>query len=129
MKKLIIASILSALATTSIAADISIPNTFSSGTPAVAAEVNENFSVLATESNSQNVRINALETSSVISAQMICEASFLAIRETQQVNCLASTGASATTYDSLAGIFAEGWQAASIGGTGDANRVVIIFNK
>lgn len=46
---------------TTKADQIEVPNVFSGGTPALADEVNENFSVLANESNSQDGRINELE--------------------------------------------------------------------
>ncbi len=62
MKKLSI-QILSALGMglgaigTVTAGNVTIPNTFSSGTPAVAAEVNANFNALATEVNDNDSRI------------------------------------------------------------------------
>ncbi len=42
---------------TATAGNVTIPNTFSSGTPAVAAEVNANFNALATEVNDNDSRI------------------------------------------------------------------------
>lgn len=48
---------------TGVSADqVSIPNTFSSGTRAIAADVNENFSLLATESNAQDLRLATVES-------------------------------------------------------------------
>jgi len=40
---------------------ITLPNSFTSGTKAVAEEVNENFSTLALESNDQDLRITSVE--------------------------------------------------------------------
>lgn len=45
-----------------MAGEIVTPNVFQSGTPAIAAEVNANFSVIETEVNDNNVRITNLET-------------------------------------------------------------------
>lgn len=44
------------------AGNVTIPNTFTSGTPAVAAEVNANFSAVATEINDNDSRISALNS-------------------------------------------------------------------
>lgn len=43
------------------ASELTTPNTFVSGTPALASEVNENFSAIETAVNDNNARINALE--------------------------------------------------------------------
>jgi len=51
------------LAAVSYAATISVPYTFANGTPADAAEVNANFDVLVVESNAQDARVTAVETS------------------------------------------------------------------
>lgn len=45
-----------------IAADVNIPNQFSAGNPAVAADVNANFSAVETAVDDNNARLNALET-------------------------------------------------------------------
>jgi len=46
-----------------LAGDVSIPNSFTAGTPAVASEVNENFAVIEAEVNDNDARIteNALD--------------------------------------------------------------------
>ena len=41
---------------------IAVPNTFASGAKAIAADVNENFSLLVTESNAQDVRLVTVES-------------------------------------------------------------------
>jgi hypothetical protein len=48
-------------AAVSYAAQISVPNTFTNGTPADASQVNANFSTLETESNAQDLRLAAVE--------------------------------------------------------------------
>lgn len=45
-----------------VAGEVTIPNTFTSGTTAKAAEVNDNFSAVKTEVNDNNLRIDAIET-------------------------------------------------------------------
>jgi len=45
-----------------LASGVTIPNTFTSGTPAVAAEVNGNFGAVKTSINDNDSRITALET-------------------------------------------------------------------
>lgn len=52
------------------AADVTIPNKFTAGTPARAAQVNDNFSALASAVNTMNARLSALE-SAVTSADVI----------------------------------------------------------
>jgi len=44
------------------AGSVTIPNTFTSGTPAVAAEVNQNFDAVATAVNDNNGRVTNIET-------------------------------------------------------------------
>ena len=44
------------------ASELTIPNSFSAGTPAIAAEVNENFDAVAVAVNDNNARIAAMET-------------------------------------------------------------------
>lgn len=62
------------LSSLSIAENIEVPYQFVSGTKASAAQVNDNFEVVVTESNSQNTRISALEasTASIVSDQLVC---------------------------------------------------------
>jgi hypothetical protein len=45
-----------------IAGEVTIPNTFTSGTTAKAAEVNDNFTAVKTEVDDNNLRIEAVET-------------------------------------------------------------------
>lgn len=45
-----------------VAGELTIPNTFTAGTKAVATEVNDNFAAVKTEVDNNNVRINAIET-------------------------------------------------------------------
>lgn len=52
---------LSIIGTASIASSVDIPNTFTSGTPALASEVNENFSALQTGLNENDARVVQLE--------------------------------------------------------------------
>lgn len=53
--------LLSAVSVTAVSAELSIPHEFSSGTPAVAAEVNENFSATETAVNDIEGRLITLE--------------------------------------------------------------------
>jgi hypothetical protein len=46
---------------TGSASDVTVPNTFTAGTPAVAAEVNDNFSAVGTAINDNHTRITTLE--------------------------------------------------------------------
>ena len=64
-KYLILASLPLAITGHASAEQLTIPNTFISGTKAVAEEVNQNFSVLAAESNAQDSRISSVEGSVV----------------------------------------------------------------
>ena len=49
------------LASVVVAEQITVPNQFTAGTPARASEVNANFDALVQESNSQDLRIEALK--------------------------------------------------------------------
>lgn len=70
LDKALIVSVVATMSTSVVwAGNVTIPNTFTSGTPAVAAEVNENFNALETEVDdndsritSNDNRISALET-------------------------------------------------------------------
>ena len=66
------------------AGNVTIPNTFSSGTPAVAAEVNANFSALATAVNDNDGRINANsdELAALMDAVTALQATVAALQET-----------------------------------------------
>jgi len=59
---LIVIGAVATIATASHATTISVPFTFSNGTPADANEVNANFNVLVVESNAQDGRITAVES-------------------------------------------------------------------
>ena len=54
-------SALGTVATPAFAAPVTVPNNFSSGTPAVAAEVNDNFNAVKTSVDDNDSRIAALE--------------------------------------------------------------------
>ena len=66
------------------AGNVTIPNTFSSGTPAVAAEVNANFSALETAVNDNDGRINANsdELAALKDAVTALQATVAALQET-----------------------------------------------
>ncbi len=51
-----------ALAAPAFAASVDTPNTFSAGTPAIAAQVNQNFQALKTAVNDNDSRISAMES-------------------------------------------------------------------
>ncbi len=63
--KLLIALLLSALHISSYAAEVDIPNSFSAGTPAVAADVNANFTAVETAVDGNAVDIVGLRTGDV----------------------------------------------------------------
>jgi len=52
-----------AIGLTALAAPVTIPNVFTAGTPARAADVNGNFTAVATAHNDTDARVNALEAS------------------------------------------------------------------
>jgi hypothetical protein len=72
--KISVAVLAITLSSLSIAENIEVPYQFVSGTKASAEQVNDNFEVVVTESNSQNTRISALEasTASIVSDQLVC---------------------------------------------------------
>ena len=55
-------ALLAASASTAYAGDVTIPNTFAAGTPAKAADVNANFSAVATAVNGTAADVTALQT-------------------------------------------------------------------
>ena len=59
-----IAVLLASTGTATLAATVTIPNTFTSGTPAVAAQVNDNFTAVADAVNANDSAITALQAGS-----------------------------------------------------------------
>ncbi len=131
LKSLLIAATLLGMTSHGNAEAISLPHAFESGTTAKAAEVNANFTTLMDESNRQNQRITELEASVAetlaATEQMVCESSYLVIRQTEELKCQTET--EHKTYYTLKEIFAEGWKMISVGGTGDANRSLFLFHR
>ena len=67
-----------AMTAAAVADQISVPNQFIAGTTARASEVNQNFQALVQESNAQDLRIQALETSNAFlmnQDQLLCRPS------------------------------------------------------
>jgi len=63
MKKITLtAGLILSLSTTAFAADVTIPNTFTAGSPAVAADVNANFSAVKTAVDDNNARVTTNST-------------------------------------------------------------------
>ncbi|WHI45364.1 hypothetical protein ACJJIW_08780 [Microbulbifer sp. JMSA004] len=146
------AVILSLCSLNANAGQIELPHTFSSGTKAVAAEVNENFSTLVVESNSQDsrislaesslteaikesnsqdLRINALEavTLTTVTDQLICVVHYTWPIDGSSYDCAQQSAPSdirSLTYSQVA---QEGWTATSVGGDGSSNRMIYVFSK
>jgi len=63
MKKITLtAGLILSVSTTAFAADVTIPNTFTAGSPAVAADVNANFSAVKTAVDDNNARVTTNST-------------------------------------------------------------------
>ncbi len=94
------------------AGEVTIPNTFTSGTPAVAEDVNENFNTVATEINDNNTRItnNTNNKQNRVNGSCPAGSSIRTIDvnggvtcETDDVGGGTSGVTSITTYDGLSG--------------------------
>ncbi len=110
---------------------IELPHTFTSGTKAVASQVNENFSTLSNESNAQDSRISALESLQLttVSDQLICVAYPLWPTSGSSYDCVQSsdpTNIMSLTYVEVA---QDDWTVVSVGGDGATNRMVFVFSK
>ncbi len=79
---------------TALAGDVTIPNTFTAGTRAVAAEVNANFDALAAEVNDNNARIadNARNKQNRVSGTCAAGSSIRAIAADGSVTCETDSG-------------------------------------
>ena len=128
-----------------LADQISLPNTFTAGTKAVAEEVNENFSALASESNSQDLRIvtaedamvnvvnesnsqdlriGALESAATITDQLLCTTlneGWVQVDAT--LYCVQRTDPDTLRSLNIAQVLNEGWIAISVGARS------VLFNK
>ena len=111
---------------------ISVPNEFVSGTVASASAVNENFSVLADESNVQDKRIAAIETVSstaVVSEQLVCAAfNHIVSRDFQTRianprRCVSSSSPMTVSSLSYQQVVADGWTLALV------SPEVWVFNR
>ena len=68
LKNIFIAGAMAIALGSTAQAEVAVPNTFTTGSPAVAADVNENFSVLATAINDLAARVEALEAAPGLSS-------------------------------------------------------------
>ncbi len=108
------------LSSVSIAENIEVPHQFVSGTKASAAQVNDNFEVVVTESNSQNTRISALEastTASIVSDQLVCygDSGWPSPIYSKFADCTQSSDLENPRSLTLKEVLAEGWVAISSG--------------
>ena len=114
------------------ASQIDIPNTFRAGQQAVAAEVNENFSILQIESNAQDLRIARLEavspTLATVTDQLLCIARLTWLTSGESYDCVQNTDPANIRSLTYVQVIQEGWIATSIGGD-DHNISVFIFSK
>ena len=119
-----------AIATNAFADPITIPHTFTSGTRAIASEVNNNFSVLATESNAQDQRIAKFESGSLsaVADQLFCVVFFSWPIDGTAWPCTQSSDPTSIRTLTFAEVVAEGWVGTSVGGDGN-NRVIFVFSK
>ena len=123
MKELVLLNIGFGLMFTSIAClseQVEIPNSFVSGSKAYASEVNENFSVLEDESNSQDIRIQALESSASKKPldQLICpgDQDFWFLQDSRLNDCVQSSNPTVIRSLTYTQVAEEGWVAVSLGG-------------
>jgi hypothetical protein len=97
------------LATSAIASEVTIPNTFSAGSPAVASEVNANFSAVKTAVDDNNRRADELEAlanklDSDMTAALTEVNNRLSALESQLAQMVGGSGA-ALTQASLTGVY------------------------
>ncbi|MBA1330858.1 transcriptional regulator, partial [Candidatus Endoriftia persephone str. Guaymas] len=97
------------LATSAIASEVTIPNTFSAGSPAVASEVNANFSAVKTAVDDNNRRADELEAlanklDSDMTAALTEANNRLSALESQLAQMVGGSGA-ALTQASLTGVY------------------------
>lgn len=134
------------------AGQIEIPHSFTAGTKAIAAQVNENFTALVgesnsqdsristaessitdviVESNSQDLRINALEavTLTTVSDQLICVVFYSWPTAGSSYDCVQRSDPSNIRSLTYAQVSQEGWTAISVGGDGSHNRMIYVFSK
>ncbi|MEM1173722.1 MAG: hypothetical protein AAF545_11300 [Pseudomonadota bacterium] len=83
------ALVMLSVASTSLADPITLPNSFTPGTRALATEVNENFTTLVTESNAQDLRITAVADINDAQDQQVLTLTGRVDQQDQQVTVLA----------------------------------------
>ncbi|AWF82888.1 hypothetical protein BTJ40_19835 [Microbulbifer sp. A4B17] len=134
-------------ANASFAEQISVPNEFFSGSRALAAEVNENFTALVDESNAQDIRIENSEAlildivsesnsqderiaaleGAASKEQLICKSWHTYwYSGNGSIECISSSSSSTISFSLVQDIYAAGWQAKSVGGS---DNIIIIFEK
>lgn len=158
MRKMILIALL--VPFTMLSADeIDLPHTFAAGTTAKAAEVNNNFGVLLAESNSQDGRLEALETTAAevsenvttlasengaqenrlaaleaastptVSDQLICVVFNSWAINGSSYGCVQASNPTNVRSMTYAQVAEEQWVAVSVGGGDGSNRVTYIFYK
>ena len=130
--KIINIILLACLSNFVLADQIVIPHEFTAGTPALAQEVNDNFSSLVTESNLQDLRIEALEmlTGPTITDQLFCVGSSSWITGASgdpepRIPCRKASDPTVTINFKFKQVVDAGWVAISAGG----NSAIFIFNE
>lgn len=113
---------------------ITIPNQFTAGTTARAAEVNENFDALAQESNAQDMRLNALESGSASTEQLIC-AAFVSGSPSAWPgdpnaigSCVSSSAPTVNSRPMFSTLLSDGWKVVSVGGQ-TKDVMLIVFER
>jgi hypothetical protein len=103
-------SIAAFCAGSALAGNVTIPNDFEAGTPAVADEVDENFEAVRQEVNDNNTRISANTTNKQNRVSGTCPAgqSIRVIAEDGTVTCQADTNSGGDITAVIAGAFLSG---------------------
>ena len=118
-----------AYSTIAVAAPVTVPNTFTAGTPAKAADVNANFQALVTAINTLSARVDKLDGTTAITAADVVGTYTMNGLMVQVFKGPQAAGTPGVTYDTAGSGAVSGTVTINADGTGSVSPISINFSQ